>query len=149
MYSQRALVVSEGITSSQYFDVFISLPTKQEGQLYGRVMRIITLMDDYNSGTTKGKRPDIKLSQSTKHFSDYISLIYSSIWGYALNIPFPKIPNYPSVIKFAEHYASWQYSLLTDHDTSLKQLNIDVDNAKPKICNVINETNDITMEINE
>ena len=130
--SAKALLVADTITCSNYFDVFLSLPTKQERQLYGRVVRLVTLMDDYNEDA-KG-RPKLKLSRSAPHFSDYICLVYSSIWSYALNIPFPKVPNYPAPIKFAEHYASWQYGILTDEDMNLQSLAIDVDNAKPKIC---------------
>lgn len=137
--SAKALVVNEAITSSQHLDVFVSLPTKQEKQLYGRVIRIVTLMDDYNDNESPSHRPEHRLRKSPELFSDYIALIYSSIWSYALNIPFPKVPNYPSPIKFAEHYASWQYSILTDDDTDLKSLRIDVDNAKPRICNAIPE----------
>jgi len=131
--SARALVVNESITSSQHLDAFISLPTKQEKQLYGRVLRLVTLMDDYNDSETPTSRPGCRLRKSPELYSDYMALIYSSIWSYALNIPFPKVPNYPSPIKFAEHYASWQYSILTDNDTDLGMLKIDVDNAKPKI----------------
>jgi len=137
MDSQRALVVNEKITSSQHLDVFLSLPTKQEKQLYGRVLRIVTLMDDYNDGADATERPRLRLRKEPELFSDFVALIYSSIWSYALNIPFPKVPNYPSPIKFAEHYASWQYSILTEGDHDLKALRIDVDNAKPRICTVI------------
>ena len=142
--SARALVVNEKITSSQHLDVFVSLPTKQEKLLYGRVIRIVTLMDDYNGSSSPSHRPGQRLRKSPELFSDYIALIYSSIWSYALNIPFPKVPNYPSPIKFAEHYASWQYSILTDHDTDLRALRIDVDNAKPRICTVVPEEEETT-----
>ena len=153
--SPNALVVNEGITSSQYLDIFISLPTKQERQLYGRVIRLVTLCDEYNSGKTKKGRPDKKdrLRVNEALLSDYIALIYASTWSYALNIPFPKVPNYPAPLKFAEHYASWQWSILTDDDTDLQDLKIDVDNPKPRICAVVpenaviaNTDNDVQMK---
>jgi len=132
VFSDRAIVVTDTITCSNYFDVFISLPTTQERELYGRVVRLVTLMDDYNEGDVRS-RPKVKLSRSPEHFSDYVNLVYASIWSYALNIPFPKVPNYPAPIKYAEHYASWQYGILTDEDMELSGLKIDVDNAKPKL----------------
>jgi len=132
MDSDKALLVADTITCANYFDVFLSLPTKQERQLYGRVVRLVTLMDDYNEKDVTS-RPRLKLSKSAAHFSDYVNLVYASIWSYALNIPFPKVPNYPAPIKYAEHYASWQYGILTDEDMNLQSLAIDVDNAKPKI----------------
>merc|ERR1719250_398784 len=96
-------------------------------------------MDDYNDSKSPSDRPkqSDRLRTSPELFSDYIALIYSSIWSYALNIPFPKVPNYPSPIKFAEHYASWQYSILTEGDEHLSALRIDLDNAKPRICTAI------------
>jgi len=139
--SKSALVVAEGITGGQYLDLFISLPTKQEYQTYGRVVRLVTLCDEYNSGKTKKGRPDKndRLRVNEALLSDYIALIYSSTWSYALNIPFPKVPNFPAPLKFAEHYASWQWSILCAEDTDLQDLAIDVDNPKPKICAVVPE----------
>jgi len=147
----NALVVADGITSGQYLDVFISLPTKQERQLYGRVIRLVTLCDEYNSGKTKKGRPDKndRLRVSEALLSDYIALIYSSTWSYALNIPFPKVPNFPAPLKFAEHYASWQWSILTDEDTDLQDLKIDVDNPKPRICAVVPENSMISSNNNQ
>merc|ERR1712176_762452 len=142
--SEQALVVIDGITSSQYLDVFISLPTKQERMLYGRAIRLVILCDEYNAD---GKRkPDRKnrLGRNEKLLSDFIALIYSSTWSYALNIPFPKVPNHPAPLKFAEHYASWQWSILTDDDTDLQDLKIDVDNPKPRICAVVPEHSAVT-----
>jgi len=128
-----AVAVNQAITSAAYFDIYLSIPTKQEGQLYGRVLRLITLSDEYNGGTSTDSRPDRKLRDSAELVSDYIALIYSSLWSYALNIPFPKVPNWPAPIKYADHYADWQYRTLTEMDQSFEDLAIDVDNSKPKI----------------
>ena len=83
--------------------------------------------------------------------SDYIQLIYSSIWGYAINIPFPKEPNLPSPITFAEHYAKWQFSMLTAKDKEVENLRIDIKNAKPKVSHIVPPSqtatdNDIQMK---
>ena len=133
-HPNRALVVNQCITSSRFLDVFYSIPVKQESW-YAKTMRLVILADDYNTGKRENGRPksEDSLHLKPKLMSDYIQLIYASIWGYVLNIPFAKEPNLPSPIKFADHYASWQYSTLTARDKNVKNLSIDIKNAKPKI----------------
>ena len=146
----RALVVSQKITSSQFFDVFISLPTKQERNIYGRVVRLVTICDEYVTKHGERVNDRNRLHKKPKLMSDYIALIYSSIWGYALNIPFPKVPNLPSPIKYAEHYASWQYGNMTEQDRDVNELGIDIDNSKPKVTHIMPEKiatdNDVVMK---
>ena len=141
-HAMRALVVNQKITSSELFDIFLSLPvlpTKHRKEGYARFIRLVTLCDDYNTGNERSGRVNKKdrLRHSPELTSDYIQLIYSSMWGYPFNIPFSKEPRLPSPIKFADHYAHWQYSTLTENDKTMGDLNIDIINAKPKVSHII------------
>ena len=137
------------ITSSQFFDLFFFTNKTRKKIVFKSIE--IGYYDDYNDTQKTYKPPKCKLRENSHLLSDYVTLIYSSIWSYALNIPFPKIPNFPAPLKFAEHYSSWQYSILTADDKDLQQLSIDLDNAKPKICKPIIENkafndNDVEMK---
>jgi len=152
---EQAMVVNAQITSNQVFDVFMSLPTTQERVRYGRVLRLVTLQDEYNAEGAVDKRAkrEDRLRKSAALMSDYVALLYSSLWAYALNIPYPKTPNLPAPLSYADHYAQWQYRALNPNDTELDQLHIDCENAKPKLCHIelakdVNENeNDVDVEM--
>eukprot|EP00485_Elphidium_margaritaceum_P005895 CAMPEP_0202694980 /NCGR_PEP_ID=MMETSP1385-20130828/8697_1 /ASSEMBLY_ACC=CAM_ASM_000861 /TAXON_ID=933848 /ORGANISM="Elphidium margaritaceum" /LENGTH=1178 /DNA_ID=CAMNT_0049350929 /DNA_START=86 /DNA_END=3622 /DNA_ORIENTATION=+ len=132
-YSSKAMIVNDSITSSACFDFFMVLPQKQERAIYGRTLRFIVLSDEYNDESDGKQSRILKLSEDAGLLADFMTMIYSSIWSYSLHIPFPKTPNFPAPIKFAEHYAEWQWGILTTQDTGMRDLEINIDSAKPKI----------------
>jgi len=130
-YSDKAMVVNDTITSTSQFDFYMVLPQKQERTIYGRTLRFILLSDDYSDGS--GTETRLRISQHSGLLADFMTIIYDSLWSYSLHIPFPKVPNFPAPIKFAEHYAEWRWGTLTTEDSNMKDLEINIDSAKPKI----------------
>ena len=124
------VIVANGITSSQYLDAFISIPREQErGQYYSHIMRLVTIFDEYNDGGSSF----INIRGDSELLSDYYQLIYSLLWGYAYHIPFPKKPNDPAPIKYATHFAEWEFELILEVDKEAEDLVIDVMTPKPQM----------------
>eukprot|EP01083_Nonionella_stella_P071646 192588_1 len=149
VYSNDALVINRKITSKHNLDVFLSIPASQEQLRYGKTMRLIILFDEYNHDLSVRCDSKNALRHRNDLLSDYIALIYSSLWCDARQIPFPKQPTMIASIKASDHAAQWQWGILTESDTHLSDIAIDVDSAKPKICIPHMRDNDVDVAMKD
>eukprot|EP00488_Nonionellina_sp_1-RS-2012_P000186 TRINITY_DN10553_c0_g1_i1.p1 TRINITY_DN10553_c0_g1~~TRINITY_DN10553_c0_g1_i1.p1 ORF type:complete len:181 (-),score=52.99 TRINITY_DN10553_c0_g1_i1:283-825(-) len=78
-YSKDAIAITDKITSSKYFDVFLSIPAKQERMEYSKTIRMVTLVDDYNTGQKKTTTdPKDQLRKREDLFYGLYQFVYSS-----------------------------------------------------------------------
>ena len=104
-------------------------------------MRLITLSDEYhpesdNTNDDNKANTNINLSESPELMSDYIQLIYSSIYASTLSGLFST----PSSIGYAQYYSKWQYSTFTQEDKNIYDLMIDLKTAKPKVSDIVRKS---------
>ena len=125
------ILLNDGVTSRQWLDVMMSAAAKQE-KWYQRVMRWVTLCDDYFDFDHK-KRVENALRNDPALQSDYYQLIFAQFWMFSPQIPFAKTPTLPSPLLFAQRAAKWYREMLTEHDTECGPMFIDLDNHKPKV----------------
>ena len=139
---ERAFVITDSITSTKFADFYLSIPFKQlNGKTIPQIYRVIILFDEYNNKLSPTTKPLSTSSTSYKFavtknenlLSLYIDAIYCLFWGYSFAVPFATLPNLPSPLKYAEHYGKWRYSTLSVHDQSLRSIETDIENSKPKI----------------
>ena len=127
------ILINEGITSGQWLAVYMADVYKQECE-YLRVLRWITLWDEYHENCEDDGLRKVSLCDDANLLSDYYQIIFAQFYGYAPGIPFAKKPKLPGPLLYADHAGDWQYELMTESETDLNRMNIDVINSKPKIC---------------
>eukprot|EP01083_Nonionella_stella_P075566 205482_1 len=131
---KQAVLVTDGITSSDLLDTYLSVAVKQDGHEYTKVQRIILLADDYNNGKDARNKAKIKLRNDERLLSDFYQIIYGQFYLNAQNIPFVKKPCLPAPILLAQHAAGWVFELILNDDTIEDlQLCADLENAKPRL----------------
>eukprot|EP01084_Bolivina_argentea_P248271 415259_1 len=135
-----AIIVNNGITSFQWLDCYMSYLCKQEVK-YQRVMRWITLNDEYNSNDNLSNKPNKFLSKESELLSDYYQIIYSQFYMYAQGIPFAKTPKLPAPLVASKHMAQWRYEIITKDILNIRSMSIDVHNVKSKLLTIDTDVN--------
>merc|ERR1712129_332777 len=144
---RQPMLINDGVTSGEWLDIFMSDVYNQECS-YLRVLRWITLWNEYHVHDENGTEK-FALANDERLLSDYYQIIYSQFYGYAPGIPWFKKPKLPAPLLYAQHAANWEYEIMTELDTDLRRMNIDITNSKPKLCQIdtsdVDDNEDVNM----